>query len=121
MRIAYDAPCHLNHAQGVVDAPLAILRAIPELDVRLPTGHEQCCGSAGLYSLERPALARQILRDKMAAILPHEPDAIVTGNPGCLMQLGAGSIAAGRWIPTVHPVELLDESYRRAGWYRLSH
>ena len=121
MRVAYDAPCHLHHAQGVVDAPLAILRAIPELDVRLPAGHEHCCGSAGLYSLDHPALARQILNDKMAAILPHEPDAIVTGNPGCLMQLGAGSIAAGRRIATVHPVELLDESYRRAGWYRLSH
>ena len=56
MRIAYDAPCHLHHAQGVVDAPLAILRAIPELDVCLPAGHEHCCGSAGLYSLDRPAL-----------------------------------------------------------------
>jgi len=121
MRIAYDAPCHLHHAQGVVDAPLAILRAIPELDVRLPDGHERCCGSAGLYSLDRPTLARQILDDKMASILPHEPEAIVTGNPGCLMQLGAGSIAAGRRIPTVHPVELLDESYRRAGFYRASH
>ncbi len=121
MRIAYDAPCHLNHAQGVVDAPLAILRNIPELDVCLPAGHERCCGSAGLYSLDQPALARQILRDKMAAIMSHQPDAIATGNPGCLMQLGAGSIAAGRRIPTVHPVELLDESYRRAGWYRLSH
>ncbi len=121
MRIAYDAPCHLHHAQGVVDAPLAVLRAIPELDVSLPEGHERCCGSAGLYSLDRPALARQILDDKMASILAHQPDAIVTGNPGCLMQLGAGSFAAGHRIPTVHPVELLDESYRRAGFYRISH
>jgi glycolate oxidase iron-sulfur subunit len=121
MRIAYDAPCHLHHAQGVVDAPLAILRAIPEMDIHLPTGHERCCGSAGLYSLDRPALARQILHDKMAAILPYEPDAIATGNPGCLMHLGAGSIAAGQRIPTVHPVELLDESYRKAGFYQVSH
>jgi glycolate oxidase iron-sulfur subunit len=121
MRVAYDAPCHLHHAQGVVDAPLAVLRAIPELDICLPDGHERCCGSAGLYSLDRPALARQILDDKMASILSHQPDAIVTGNPGCLMQLGAGSFAAGRPIPAVHPVELLDESYRRAGLYRISH
>jgi len=121
MRIAYDAPCHLHHAQGVVDEPLAVLRAIPELDILLPTGHERCCGSAGLYSLDRPALARQILHDKMAAILPYEPDAIVTGNPGCLMQLGAGSIAAGQRVPTMHPVELLDESYRKAGFYQVSH
>lgn len=121
MRIAYDAPCHLHHAQGVIDAPLAVLEAIPDLDVHLPVGYERCCGSAGLYSLDRPALARQILGEKMAAILPHEPDAIVTGNPGCIMQLGAGAIAAGERIPTVHPVELLDESYRKAGFYRASH
>jgi len=42
---------------------------------------------------------------------------VATGNPGCLMQIGAGVRAAGLPIRVVHPVELLDESYRLGGLY----
>jgi len=42
---------------------------------------------------------------------------VATGNPGCLMQLGAGLAAAGIAATARHPVELLDESYRAAGYY----
>jgi glycolate oxidase iron-sulfur subunit len=46
------------------------------------------------------------------------PAVVATGNPGCLMQIGAGLAAAGLDIAVAHPVELLDESYRRGGVYR---
>ena len=123
-RVAYDAPCHLEHAQGVREAPLTMLRAIPDLELYQPPGYERCCGSAGLFSLDQPHTARTILDDKLATMLSPAatpaPDAVATGNPGCLMHIGAGLRAAGRDIPTLHPVELLDESYRRAGWYDTS-
>ena len=113
--VAYDAPCHLQHAQRVHDAPLAVLRAIPELRLRLLPGSDQCCGSAGIYSVLRPAMARAVLATKIEAIAAAEPRprVVATGNPGCLMQIGAGLIAAGLDIAVAHPVELLDESYRR--------
>ena len=44
-------------------------------------------------------------------------DVVVTGNPGCIMQIGAGLQMARRPVAALHPVELLDESYRRAGRY----
>ena len=113
--VAYDAPCHLQHAQRVHDAPLAVLRAIPGLELRLLPGFDQCCGSAGIYSVLRPAMARAVLSSKIDAIAAAEPKprVVATGNPGCLMQIGAGLTAAGLDIAVVHPVELLDESYRR--------
>ncbi len=113
--VAYDAPCHLQHAQRVQDAPLAVLRAIPGLELRLLPGSDRCCGSAGIYSVLRPAMARAVLSSKIEAIAAAEPRprVVATGNPGCLMQIGAGLIAAGLDIAVVHPVELLDESYRR--------
>jgi glycolate oxidase iron-sulfur subunit len=113
--VAYDAPCHLQHAQGVHDAPLAVLRAIPGLALRLLPGSDRCCGSAGIYSVLQPAMARAVLSSKIEAIAAAEPRprVVATGNPGCLMQIGAGLIAAGLDIAVAHPVELLDESYRR--------
>ena len=117
--VVYDAPCHLQHAQRVQDAPLAVFRAIPGLRHRLLPGSDKCCGSAGIYSLLHPAMARAVLDDKIEGIraaVPR-PAVVVTGNPGCLMQIGAGLAAAGLGVRVAHPVELLDESYRRAGIY----
>jgi len=117
--VAYDAPCHLEHAQGVRLAPLALLAAIPELRVRRLPGSDQCCGSAGIYSLLNPPMARAVLDLKIQAIASAapRPELVVTGNPGCLMQIGAGLAAAKLDIGVAHPVDLLDMSYAKAGFY----
>jgi glycolate oxidase iron-sulfur subunit len=120
MEIAYDAPCHLEHAQGVRNPPLAVLDAIPQLTVRQLPGSERCCGSAGIFSLLRPAMARAVLAEKIDSIahaIPR-PTIVATGNPGCLMQIGAGLRLARLDIDVLHPVQLLDQSYQAAGMYR---
>ena len=117
--IVYDAPCHLQHAQRVQDSPLAVLGAIPGLRLRLLPGSDKCCGSAGIYSVLHPEMARSVLDAKIAGIAAASPrpSIVTTGNPGCLMQIGAGLAAAGLDIRVAHPVELLDESYRLGGVY----
>jgi glycolate oxidase iron-sulfur subunit len=119
LEVAYDAPCHLEHAQRVQEAPLALLRAIPGLRLRLFPGSDRCCGSAGIYSVLRPQMARAVLDHKIAGLEAAQPrpNLVVTGNPGCLMQIGAGLRAARLPIGVAHPVELLDLSYSNAGYY----
>jgi glycolate dehydrogenase iron-sulfur subunit len=119
LQAVYDAPCHLQHAQRVHQAPLDVLSAIPGLQVRVLSGSDRCCGSAGIYSVLRPRMARAVLDVKIqsfAAAQPR-PQLVVTGNPGCLMQIGAGLRAARLPIEVAHPVELLDMSYEEAGFY----
>lgn len=117
--VGYDAPCHLQHAQRVHAEALAVLAAIPELRVQLLPGHDRCCGGAGIHGMLHPELSGAVLDDKVTTILSADPlpAVVATGNPGCIMQIGAGLRAAGHALPVVHPVELLDESYRRAGYY----
>jgi len=119
LEVAYDAPCHLQHAQRVHAAPLAVLRAIQGARVRELPGADRCCGSAGIYSLLEPGLSQAVLEAKLEAIQAAEPapDVLVTGNPGCLMQIGAGLLSAGLPVRTAHPVELLDEAYLASGYY----
>jgi glycolate oxidase iron-sulfur subunit len=112
LRVAYDAPCHLLHAQRVSAAPLALLDAIPGLERVGLEGSERCCGSAGLYSLIEPALSQDVLALKVAAIRRAAPEVVATGNPGCLMQIGAGVLLEGLNVRACHPVELLAWSYR---------
>jgi glycolate oxidase iron-sulfur subunit len=119
LAVAYDAPCHLQHAQRVHQPPLALLSAVPSLRLHLLPGSDRCCGSAGIYSVLQPRMARAVLDSKIGSFAAAQPrpDLIVTGNPGCLMQIGAGLRAAGLPIGVAHPVELLDLSYEKAGFY----
>lgn len=117
LTVAYDPPCHLLHAQRVAEAPIKVLEAIPGLQRVVHGEADLCCGSAGSYSLTEPALSRAVLDRKVAALANGRLDAVATGNPGCVMQIGAGLRAAGRAVPVVHPVELLDRSYALAGYY----
>jgi glycolate oxidase iron-sulfur subunit len=112
LRVAYDDPCHLLHGQRIAAAPRALLRAIPELELFDLPGHRDCCGAAGIYNLTQPAMAATLLARKVQAIRDTAPQAVATGNPGCLLQIGAGVAAAGLDVEVLHPLELLARAYR---------
>jgi glycolate oxidase iron-sulfur subunit len=115
VRVAYDAPCHLLHAQRVADAPLRVLGAAGPVELVPLNGAEQCCGSAGIYGLLQPAISRAVLEPKLRSIVEAGVALVATGNPGCLMQIGAGLRKARIEARVVHPVDLLDAAYARSG------
>ncbi|MDH3456166.1 MAG: (Fe-S)-binding protein, partial [Gemmatimonadota bacterium] len=117
VRVAYDPPCHLLHAQGISREPLDLLAAIDGVEFVSHEEAELCCGSAGSFTFSQPEISGAVLDRKIAALEQARPDVVATGNPGCIMQIGAGLRAVGVTIPVVHPVELLDASYQRAGYY----
>ncbi|MXY30452.1 MAG: (Fe-S)-binding protein, partial [Gammaproteobacteria bacterium] len=117
LSVTWDAPCHLLHAQGVSEPPLQVLRAIPELElIPLPRADE-CCGGAGIYGITHPRLGGRIGADKVEAVLGTGASVVATSNPGCMMQIGGGLRMKGARVEACHPVTLLDESYRAAGFY----
>ena len=115
IKVTYDAPCHLQHAQRVVEAPLSVLAAIPGLELVPLHDSDQCCGSAGIYNLIEPDTSDAVLAPKLANIRATGAPWIATGNPGCLMQIGAGLIRADISARSIHPVDLLDASYAAFG------
>ena len=117
LRVTYDAPCHLYHAQGITRAPQDMLRAIPGLELIPLSGMEECCGGAGTYGITHPELGNRILGDKIDAIRATGAEVVCSSNPGCMMQIGAGLRLAGDSMPLLHAIELVDESYRRGGLY----
>ncbi len=116
-RVAVDHPCHLLHAQGIRQAPLAVLKAVPGAEVRLVEDADECCGGAGIYGITHPELGGRIGADKVRSVRATECEVVATANPGCMMQIGAGLRLQGAPEGVMHPVELLDVSYRRAGFY----
>ena len=118
MSVTYDPPCHLLHARGVSGPPEAVLKAVPGVEIVPLAGAGECCGGAGIYGLTHQQLGGWIGGDKVRSVIDSGAAALVTGNPGCMMQIGAGLRLAGRATPVLHVVEVLDESYDRGGLYR---
>lgn len=102
LRVAYHAACSLQHGQKVTVEPKALLKMAGFTVLEPREGH-LCCGSAGTYNLLQPEIAGQLRERKVANIEATLPDAISTGNIGCMTQ-----IASGTGIPVVHTVHLLD-------------
>ncbi len=111
LRVTYDAPCHLQHAQRLTTPPLAVLHAIGNLTHIPLEDSDQCCGSAGIYNLIEPAVSDAVLAPKLQNIAATGAPVVVTGNPGCLMQIGAGLLRSGATTRVVHPIDLLDAAY----------
>jgi len=110
MKVAYHDACHLAHAQGIRDQPRELLRGIPGLELVEPAEWEICCGSAGIYNVLKPEPAAELGRRKAENLLATGAEAVVAGNPGCVLQIAAHSRALGRPLKVFHPVELLRTS-----------
>jgi glycolate oxidase iron-sulfur subunit len=113
MRVAYHDACHLRHAQAIHEQPRRLLSTIPGLDVVEVEEASLCCGSAGVYNLLNPEPASQLGDRKVEKLLATSAEAVISANPGCLLQLMSGLRRRGlQTMPTFHMVELLDASIR---------
>lgn len=110
LTVAYHDACHLQHAQGIRAEPRNVLRTIPGLEIKEIVEAAICCGSAGIYNMVEPEPAQQLGDRKVQHVLATNADVLATSNPGCLLQISNGLRRAGRSMPAVHPVELLDAS-----------
>jgi glycolate oxidase iron-sulfur subunit len=106
--IAWDDPCHLCHGQGVRAEPRALLALLPGVARVELDGAEDCCGSAGSWSLAHAADSRALLERRIAALRASGAKTLVTSNPGCHMQWDAGVRAAGLPVRVLHLAEVLE-------------
>jgi glycolate oxidase iron-sulfur subunit len=110
LRVTYQDSCHLVHGQKIREAPRELLRAIPGVEfVEMPLS-EQCCGSAGVYNVTETETSLEILERKMECVAQTKATVIATANPGCILQLRAGTAMHKTGQEVLHVVELLDRA-----------
>jgi glycolate oxidase iron-sulfur subunit len=111
---AYHDACHLAHAQRITAQPRSLLAAIPGLRLADIADGAICCGSAGIYNLVQPEAARELGQRKAQNVAAAGADLLVSGNPGCAMQIASALAARGARLPMAHTAEVLDASLRGA-------
>ena len=114
VRATYHDACHLAHAQQIQSAPRELLSLIPGLElVPLPES-DLCCGAAGSYNLTQPEMADRLGQRKVDNITRTGAQYVVAANAGCSLQIQAALRQNGQTAQVVHPIDLLDLSYRNA-------
>lgn len=109
-RITYHDACHLSHGQKITSQPRQLIRAIPGIEYVELEESLVCCGSAGIYNVMQPELARQLLDRKTCHIRETKADIVATGNPGCHAWIAQGCREKGI-ARTLHTAELLEAAF----------
>jgi glycolate oxidase iron-sulfur subunit len=108
--VAYHDACHLAHAQRITRQPRDLLLAIDGLSLTEIPDAGTCCGSAGIYNLVQPQAASELGQRKAVAVGETGAELLVSGNPGCALQIASALAAAGTPMPVAHLAEVLDAS-----------
>jgi len=108
-RVTYHDSCHLARGMGVTREPRELIRAIPGLEFQEMQAPARCCGAAGSFSLTHYDLTLKINARKTEDILGTGADTVVTGCPGCIMQLRDGLHQASSGVRTIHLAQLLRQ------------
>jgi glycolate oxidase iron-sulfur subunit len=111
MTVTYHDPCHVVHGQKIRKAPRQLLAQIPQLQVVDLPESDWCCGSAGIYNLTQPEMATRLLHRKVRNVTSTGAEAVVTANPGCILQIQQGLGEARSPMRVMHLVEILDRAY----------
>jgi len=114
----YHDPCHVVHGQKIKSEPRQLLAQIPGLRLVELAESDWCCGSAGIYNLTQPEMATRLLHRKVGHVLATQAEAVVTANPGCILQIQAGLSAHDAKVNVLHLVEILDRAYGGHGGSR---
>ncbi len=106
-RVAVHDPCSLVNAMGQAAGAYRLLARIPGLRLEPLADNQTCCGAAGTYMIQQPAISAALGADKIERLRQAGPDLVVTSNPGCALQLRAGLREAGLALEVLHPIELI--------------
>ncbi|MHB8636618.1 MAG: (Fe-S)-binding protein [Fimbriimonadaceae bacterium] len=111
LSLTYHEACHLAHGQGITEAPRALLASIPGLDMRDLAESDMCCGSAGIYNVTQPKMARELLDRKVANVSNTGVDIVAVGNPGCHAWMAQGARQSGARFVVRHTMEVLEAAF----------
>ncbi len=112
MSVTYQDACHLCHGQSICNQPREVLRENPLVQLTELENASDCCGGAGIYNITHPEMSQKILAGKMQRIKESGADILAVENPGCMLQLEAGTRQFKVNVKVMHTSVILESAYR---------
>jgi len=111
IKATYHDACHLAHGQRIAQQPRTLLGAIPNIELVPLFEADMCCGSAGIYNVTQPEMARKLVERKYDNIATTGASVVATGNPGCHSWIAQAAREHGKKIRVLHTLELLEAAF----------
>ncbi len=110
LKATFHDSCHIAHSQGIRREPRDLLKLVPGLMFTELENADACCGSGGTYNIQKPEMADRVLQRKLDTIRATGADVVITGNPGCMLQLKKGLADHLPRVKIMHLTEVLARS-----------
>ncbi|MBS96728.1 MAG: (Fe-S)-binding protein [SAR202 cluster bacterium] len=108
--VTYQDSCHLSNVQKITTPPRKLLEEIEGITI-IEMEDNKCCGAAGVYSLFHKEMSSVLAGSKMDSIESTRADVVISGNPGCMIQINGEASKRKSSIKVMHLVDILDEAY----------
>jgi glycolate oxidase iron-sulfur subunit len=109
-KVTYHDPCHLNRSQGIMDQPRQVLKNLSGVTLVEMREPGRCCGGGGSFSFYNYDLSKQISRHKVEDIEKTGASTVVTGCPGCMLQLKDQLGQKDSPVEVKHLIQVVDEA-----------
>jgi glycolate oxidase iron-sulfur subunit len=115
VKVTWHDPCHLGRGQGLSKTSREVLMAVPGIELVEMKNPDRCCGFGGVMRVSHPSLSSAIGEAKAKDIASTPAEVVVTGCPGCRMQIADSLRRVGSQTEVVHTVQVIDAALRGYG------
>ena len=111
-RVTYHDSCSGLRELKIKNQPRQLLSSVKGLELTEMADNEVCCGFGGTFSLKYPDISNAMVEKKTTNIAAANPDLLLAGDLGCLMNMAGKMSREGRDIPVRHVAEVLAGEMR---------
>ncbi len=109
VRVAWHSSCHALREMGIVEEPRSLLAQLANVELAPLSREWECCGFGGTFSIREPEISAAMVEDKADDVLATGAQVLLSGDAGCLMNIGGRLAAKGEAVSARHVAEFLWE------------
>lgn len=112
--VTYHASCHATRLLGLKEQPLAVLRAVPDLELAPLPRVEDCCGFGGTFAVKLSGISTAMVDEKVDHIESTGARYVTSTDLGCLMNIAGRMERRALAVETLHVASLIDRALGQA-------
>ena len=103
--------CSALREMSVANTWCNILNKLNNVEVKYPENKQECCGFGGTFSVKSDAISAVMTQDNCQNLLNTNSKQILSGDAGCLMNIGEHLKFEGKEDPCLHLASFLVEHF----------
>jgi len=109
IKVTWHSSCHATREMGIIADSKSLLHQLQNVELIELQNEQECCGFGGTFSIKHPAISAAMVKDKTADIQQTGAARVLSGDCGCLLNIGGALDYQQQAIPTQHIAEFILE------------